>query len=152
MIRPNEYANYQKIGELDVYTRVKADIAYIAIAAQTTGWIAIGIDPESSMKGADIIMGAVVDNKANMVDMYSTGPFGPHPLDIAQGGVNDVTEWGGTEINGVTTIEFKRKLNTGDKLDKSLKLGDNKVIWGVGETDDLKSKHSRRGEARLLLQ
>jgi hypothetical protein len=84
-------------------------------------------------------------------DMFSTGMFGPHPPDDKQGGTSDVTMVSGSEKDGVTIIEFKRKLVTGDTLDKPLKLGENKIIWAIGDTKEISMKHSRRGYGILTL-
>lgn len=152
VITDGEYSNYQKVGELDVFTRVEGDSVMIALRAQTIGWLALGIDPEDKMKGADMLLCYVKDNQAAVVDMYSTGTFGPHPPDDKQGGTPDITMVSGTQKDGVTLVEFKRKLNTGDSKDKPLRLGENKVIWAIGDSPDIAAKHSRRGYGTLILQ
>jgi hypothetical protein len=124
----------------------------MALRAQTTGWVAIGIEPEDKMKGADILLCYVKDGQARVVDMYSTGTYGPHPPDEQQGGVNDVTMVGGSLKDGVTVVELRRKLNTGDSKDKQLRPGENKVIWAIGDTPDPAVKHSRRGYGTLVLK
>lgn len=149
IIQPKEYAQYQQMGGMSVYTRISGDVLYMALSASTQGWIAIGFDPEDRMKNADMIMGAVIEGKAVIKDMYSTGPFGPHPVDTQQGGSEDILAVGGMEKDGVTIIEFSRKLNTGDAKDKVIKQGANKVLWAVGETDDITQRHSQRGSAVL---
>jgi len=114
--------------------------------------MSLGIDPEDKMKGADIWMCYIKDGKAAVVDMYSTGPYGPHPADEQQGGKSDITMISGTQQDGVTIVEFKRKLNTGDSKDKPLKLGENKVMWGIGDSNEINLKHSRRGYGTLELK
>ena len=81
--------------------------------------------------------------------MYSTGAFGPHTPDQQLGGTNDLIETGGSEASGFTIIELKRKLNTGDKYDKSFTKGQNiNIIWSVGPSDSLDSPQSQ--EAAVL--
>lgn len=49
------------------------------------------------------------------------------------GGVNDLTATGGFEENGVTTIIFRRKLNSTDVSDHSIVDDLMHVIWARGE-------------------
>jgi hypothetical protein len=151
VISENEYDKIQKIGEIEVATRITDNEVMMAFKAKTTGYIALGIDPEQIMKGADMIFGYVKDGKVYAEDTYCTGILGPHPADTAQGGTMDLQMIGGSEKGGVTIIEFKRKLDTGDKTDKPLKIGKNKVIWATSDSDDLKQKHNQRGSGTLVL-
>ncbi len=151
VIADNEYAKQQVIGELDVYSRIDGDKVRIALKAKTNGYLAIGFEPSERMKEADIILGFVKDGKASVADMFSTGPTGPHPLDEQQGGKNDVTVFGGSSKEGVTIIEFERKLDTGDVKDKVIKIGDNKIIWAISEEAAFSGKHAKRGGGVLKL-
>ena len=151
VISVNEYTKQQKIGDIEVFTRIEGDYIMMAFQAKATGYMALGIGPEQVMKGADMIFAYVKDGKAFVEDAYSTGPFGPLPADTAQGGTMDIQMIGGSEKDGQTTVEFKRRLDTGDKKDKPLKLGDNKVIWALGSSDDITKKHIRRGYGNLAL-
>lgn len=152
IIGDGEYADRKMIGEIEVFTRVEGNSAMIAMRARTTGWLALGIEPEDKMKGADIWMCYIKDGKAVVVDMLSTGVYGPHPADEQQGGKSDVAMVSGTQQDGFTTIEFQRLLNTGDNKDKSLKMGENKVIWAIGDSSEISAKHSRRGYGALELR
>ncbi len=150
-IADNEYAKVQTVGEIEVYSRIDGDTLRLAMKAKTNGYVAIGFDPAERMKDADIILGFVKEGKAVIADMYSTGVTGPHPPDDQQGGKNDVTVFGGSKKDGVTIIEFERKLVTGDPKDKIIKTGDNKVIWAVGEAEAATGKHVKRGHGILKL-
>lgn len=151
VILDNEYSKTQVFGELEVYSRVDGDKVRMALKAKTNGYVSIGFDPSDRMKDADMVMGVVKDGKATVADLYSTGPTGPHPPDEQQGGKNDVTVFGGSKKDGVTIIEFERKLVTGDSKDKELRLGDNKIIWAISETEDMAGRHSKRGSGVLKL-
>ena len=100
-----------------------ADI-YVAIRGQTTGWIAIGFDPTDRMKDADMVYGWV-DSVGGLTifDLYAIGVNGPHPEDTQQGGTYDLLDAAGTEDSGWTTLEFTRKLNTGDTYDNVIPYG-----------------------------
>ncbi len=151
VIADNEYTKMQQFGELAVYSRFDGDKVRMALKAKTNGYLAIGFEPSARMKDADIILGFVKDGKATVADMFSTGPTGPHPPDEQQGGKNDVTVFGGSNKDGVTIIEFERKLDTGDSRDKVIKSGDNKIIWAISEEAAFSGKHAKRGDGVLKL-
>lgn len=152
-VSDGEYTQTHKLGEIEVFSRVEGDSVMMALRARTKGYVALGIDPEDKMKGADMLLGYMKDGQAAVVDMYSTGVYGPHPLDTAQGGTADVAAVSGSHKDGVLVVEFKRKLATGDSKDKPLKMGDNKVIWAIGDVGaDGAVKHSSRGAGTLTLK
>ena len=124
---------------------------YIGIRARTSGWVSIAVQPVSKMKDADMVFGYVEDGKVTVLDLYSTGTFGPHPPDTEQGGTDDIIEYGGTQADGHTIIEFKRALVTGDRLDHELSGGKNQIIWAFGSRDDFNMKHSNRGYGEINL-
>ena len=151
VIGDNEYSKMQVFGELEVYSRIDGDTVHIAMKAKTEGYVAIGFDPSARMKDADIILGGVKDGKAVIFDMFSTGETGPHPPDEQQGGKNDITAFGAGKKDGVTVVEFERKLVTGDSRDKPIKIGDNKIIWAISDAMDLGGRHVKRGSGILKL-
>jgi len=115
----------------------------MALKGDTTGWISIGLEPTTRMQDADMIFGWVEDDVATVQDLFSTGPTGPHPPDTTLGGTNDIIEFEGTEIDGVTIIEFKRKLDTGDQYDHSLAEGQTiDFIWAMATVDNFTTQHN----------
>jgi hypothetical protein len=151
LIADNEYAKMQSFGEIEVYSRIDGEKVRIALKAKTNGYVAIGFDPSNKMKDADIILGFVKDGKAVVYDMFSPGTTGTHPPKDEQGGKIDVTVFGGSKKDGVTVIEFERLLVTGNPRGKEIKVGDNKIIWSVGSTEDATEKHVTRGSGILKL-
>ncbi len=152
-IDSGEYALKAEFGGGDhkLHWRFQGDTGVFAIEAKTTGWVALGIDPEQVMNKADMIFGWVTeDGQVNVVDTFATGPNGPHPPDTELGGSADVLEYGGTQRDGVTTIEFSRSLNTGDRYDKEVpREGTLKVIWAYGDSDDFEEFHAKAGYGTL---
>lgn len=134
-------------GKFKLHWRVQNDTILIALEGKTRGWVALGIEPVNRMEGADMIFGWVTTSgSVSAVDVYATGPTGPHPKDIDQGGTSDILCFGGKENGGITIIEFKRLLTTEDDKDKSIPLTrDIKFIWALGPDDDFDSKHVERG-------
>ncbi len=151
IINMGEYAGTKTYGDYEIHWASDGGNVYIAMKAKTSGWVAMAVQPGSRMKDADIVFGFVKDGKAIVYDLFSTGDFGPHPPDIELGGTSDVLEFGGREEDGYTIIEFKRALNTGDKYDKPLAKGVNKIIWAYGSDDSLTPKHINRGYGELEL-
>jgi len=117
--------------------------------AKTSGWVAVALQPGKLMKDADMMFGFVKEGEATVYDLFSTGYFGPHSPDSELGGTADIAEFGGKEENGFTTIEFKRKLDTGDKYDLPFSTGVNKIIWAWGTDDKQSLKHSKRGYGEI---
>ncbi|MCU0799167.1 MAG: hypothetical protein MUC62_05790 [Candidatus Thermoplasmatota archaeon] len=146
IISKNEYDFNGTFGEglLTIHWRVVDDSIRIALVGRTTGWISIGIDYSTAMADSDMIIGWVTsDGAVHVVDAFSTGPTGPHPPDVDQGGSNDITSFGGKEINGITTVEFVRKLITGDPKDRPIPAnGTVKIIWAIGSTDSFDDPHT----------
>ncbi|HAR32554.1 MAG TPA: hypothetical protein DCR95_00215 [Desulfobacter sp.] len=151
IISENEYKEPQQLGSIEVFTRIEGDYVCLAMRAQNTGYIALGIRPENAMMGADVIMCTVNGDQAVLTDAYSTGPTGPHPADLDQGGTSDIISASGSLKNGWLTCEFKRKLSTGDSRDKDLLPGDNPVIWATGGSADITVRHKTRGYGKLVL-
>jgi hypothetical protein len=135
---------------MEIHWKVEGDNITFALRARTTGWVAIGLDPATAMDRADMVFGLVKGGTALVIDAWSIGPNGPHPEDAEEGGTYDILAYGGTEEGGWTTIEFTRKLSTGDQRDKDVpRDGKLKVIWAYGADDDWNTKHTRVGYATL---
>ncbi len=156
IVEEDEYRQKLELEEerFIVFWKNDHEFLYMALKAKTTGWVAIGFEPTTRMKDADMIFGWVKDGQATLLDLYSTGSTGPHPPDEELGGTNDILEFEGTEEGGYTTIEFKRKMDTGDKYDKVLIPGQTlNFIWAMATSDSLNRKHNiLRKRATLILE
>jgi hypothetical protein len=138
-------------GACTLYWRNDGEEFQMAMAADVTGWVAIGFEPTSRMKDADIVFGWVEDGTPRIVDMYATGETGPHPPDGELGGTEDIFEFGGSETGGTTVIEFSRKMDTGDSYDKAFEPGQTvAVIWGIADSDVPSFRHNMgRGSGQI---
>lgn len=141
-------------GRYVVSWRNDGDTLYMGLAGRAEGFVAIGFEPTQAMKDADMVMGWVSRGEATVLDLYSTGVYGPHPPDEELGGADDILEAGGREADGWTVIEFKRKMDTGDRFDRTLNPGQTvDIIWSMSSTDSLDIRHNvGRGEARISLE
>ena len=77
---------------------------------------------------------------------------GSRPADEALDGSNGIVDSGGYELDGITVIEFKIPLDSGDAYDKALAPDTpHKLITAIGEEDDFSSYYVSRtlGEFEL---
>ena len=137
------------------YCKAVGPDIFIALEAETTGWVAIGIEPTDNLhKNADLIFGWVdKQGKVILKDAFSPESKGPHPEDKELGGTKDITLFGGSEVNGVTTIEFVRPLKTEDRFDNDIRRRtDTSIIWAYGEDDDWSTQHQEQGRGSFIVQ
>jgi hypothetical protein len=84
-----------------------------------TAFIAMGLG--TGMQDADIIIGYVDSSgRGNISDCWSEGHSRP-TQDFLIGGTADVFLLSASRTNSTTTLEFYRKLDTNDKMDKVIK-------------------------------
>ena len=152
MVAVNEYARSQKFGDIVIFTRLENGMVHIAIQSNKEGYLSLGIRPEEKMQGGDIITCVMAGTQARIYDTYSIGTFGPHPEDTTQGGSDDIMEASGSRQNGLTTFEFKRRLDTKDMRDKALVAGNNPIMWAIGPSADITARHSSRGFDILIIK
>jgi len=91
-------------GNYELRWRADEKYIYIGIKARTGGWAAVGFEPSSRMKDADMVFGFVQDGKTIISDQFSTGDYGPHAPDTELGGSNDILEFGGEEESGFSLL------------------------------------------------
>ena len=149
VILPGEYAGMKSFADYELNWLSDGQYIYIGMKARTTGWVAVAIQPGSRMKNADIMLGFVQGDKTTVYDQFSNVDYGLHPHDTELGGTYDILEFAGKEEGGYTTIELKRKLDTGDKYDNILIKGKNQVLWSYGLNDSTTSKHINRGYGEI---
>ncbi|MBC7194703.1 MAG: hypothetical protein H5U37_03515 [Caldisericia bacterium] len=135
-----------------LYYYLKGENVYFKMEGKTEGYVAIGFEPTSKMKDADMVIGYVVEKNVYVFDAFSTGQYGPHPEDVSLGGKTNIFDIKGEERDGFTIIEFSRPLETKDKYDATLKLDkDIKIIWAISDKDDFNAKHTQRGGGVIKL-
>lgn len=115
---PVEAAKFTEVpGPVSFAWAVDGENLHVKISAETTGWVAVGFNPETAMKGANFILGAVNDQGQVMItDHYGVG-YTSHKEDTAIGGTSDISQVYGSEKDGVTEIGFTIPLDSGDMMD-----------------------------------
>lgn len=152
VIGEGEYAGFVEAGGVQFHWSSDAEFLYGALSAQTTGWVSVGFDPQNKMQGANYVFGYVKDGQLYIEDMFGIRPIGSgsHPPDTELGGRNDIVASSGRELDGVTVVEFKIPLDSGDSNDKPLRAGQSyKIILAWGSRDDFTSIHSGYGYATI---
>lgn len=142
-----KYEHYEVFNDLfAVATSNDEAIISVGIKARTTGWVAIALSNSLQKAGADLWMGYVdAQGAVTVIDSFNPGYSGSHPPDSAYGGTDDLYDITGSESNGVTTIEFKRHIQTNDSYDVPILNGLNAFIWAVGPSDNTFEEHSLLG-------
>jgi len=139
-------------GVFRVAWTVNVDTISIGLKARTTGWLAIAFSPTLTKGRSDLYLGTVVSNQVNLIDSFDPGFSGGHPQDSLVGGTDDAFDISGSEIDGVTTIKFKRRLNTGDARDIVLKIGNNPFLFAIGVDDTMATEHGLVGTGDLIIE
>lgn len=141
-----------EVGDITVECKLSADSLELTLSAPTNGWIAVGFEPSSVMKDANIIIGAVEGGSVRVEDHFGVSTFGHEP-DTNMGGTKDVEVLSGSESGGETSFSFTMPLDSGDDYDTPLSAGDKvKVILAYGKDDNFGKKHSYRASAELTLE
>ena len=132
--------------------RLTNDTIHVRLQAETTGWVGIGFNPSQAMKDANFILGYVKNHKVKV-----TNDFGitsrQHKPDTELGGESNITEIGGSEENGLTTINFTIPLDSGDEYDGKIFTDQENIVllaYGSGR-DSFKGKHKYRTSLKVNL-
>lgn len=121
------------------------------LSSETSGWVAVGFNPSSMMKDANFIIGYVNSNTAYIRDDFGVSNT-EHDADTAIGGTSNVTLISGSESNGITLLEFKIPLNSGDSKDRPLSNNQTyPIIFAKGSADDFTSYHTGSAISTITL-
>jgi hypothetical protein len=137
---------------MEVFWLNDTQYIYIGIIASSSGWTAIGFNPEAAMKGANILFMSIDGQDVSIRDDFGTSTFS-HSSDEEIGGSFDVEEYAGSSEGDRAVYELKILLNTGDEFDGVLSPGEEyKVIFATNDgSTDFDSKHSKRSSGLMQL-
>jgi DOMON domain len=152
IIHTGEYPHAIEAGGFRVYWTNDANVLRIGLFSPGTGYVAIGLDPDRRMQGANFIIGTVRNGRADIRDDYGIASL-THGSDIDNGGTNDILAFAGRELSGQTTLEFIIPLDSGDRFDKPLEPGGTyDVLVAFHNTNDsFSARHSQRGSGVIRL-
>jgi glucose/arabinose dehydrogenase len=152
-IGEEEYPHMTEVVGVKVYWHNDAEKLYLGLASPGKGYVAIGLDPERQMKGANIILAAVKNGKVETRDDFGTAETS-HAPDTSLGGQDNVLEAAGTESAAGTVVEFAIPLDSGDRFDKPLEPGKSYMIIVAYHrtSDSFNTRHTDRGQGRITLE
>lgn len=119
------------------------DKVRFSLTAPTTGWVAVGFTETGDLMNSNLIQGNVVRGKHEVQDQFITG-FGEHPPVEALAVPSCISETGGKQENGKTTISFSINSRKKDKLHYDLVEGKKIKVWLAYSVSDDFDHHSRK--------
>ena len=131
-IESNEYAKsfkHERSG-ITLYWSVVGDTLYLALEGESKGWIGIGFLAEKTdrKRGADKYIFYMEGGKLVALDMYQTRRTGAPVPDEREGGKNSILAAAATYEGGKWTVEFSRKLRTGEPTDVDIVPGRKMIV------------------------
>jgi hypothetical protein len=147
-----DYAHELTVKKMTFSWTVNGDMLDIKLSAKTTGWVAVGFNPNKKMQGANIIIGYVKNGKVVINDEFGSGKTS-HTGDTKQGGQDNILNKKGSESGGVTTLEFSIPMKSGDSTDTVIDpTANTKVILAYGGSrDSLRTRHTFRTGKTVIL-
>lgn len=147
-VNAGEYAKilkHEKSG-ITLSWSIVGDTIYIAIQAENEGWVGLGMmtAKDDKKKGADSYLFTMEDGKLVAMDMIQVKRTGRPALDEDEGGKNSILASAATQNGKAWTIEFSRKLNTGDKADMDIAAGKKFFLMlALGPEMNWKEEHKK---------
>jgi hypothetical protein len=140
-----------KAGNFSFSWKIDGANLVATVSCKTPGWVAVGFNPKNVMQDANMIVGTLVNGKADVSDQFGDGMFS-HKPDTAIGGKNNILVGDFTQANGVSMLSFTIPLNSGDPKDCVLAAGATiNVIFASGEVTDTKKKHKDDSKTIITL-
>lgn len=147
-IAPGEYAKsfkHDKSG-ITLYWSVVGDTLYLALEGESKGWVGVGFLAEKTdkKKGGDQYLFYMDGGKLVALDMYQTKRTGAPVADEKEGGKNSILASAATYEGGKWTVEFSRKLKTGEATDVEIAPGKKLILMlAVAGKMDPKEEHKK---------
>ncbi|MFQ5795010.1 MAG: DOMON domain-containing protein [Candidatus Bipolaricaulia bacterium] len=150
IVNDGEYDHHYTNEDLNMKVHWTVDIEEgaitFALEAPTTGWLGIGFTSTGLKKrDADMILGFFhdEDGETDILDAFQQSPISPPMADTFLGGTDDIESAVAIQTEADTTLEFVRKLNTGDEFDAALTPGQQTMLLAYGEQDNLNNYHGQ---------
>jgi len=147
-----EYPHSTTIVDVQVSWANDSNLLRVGLESPGTGYVALGLDPETQMEGANYIIGYVNEGDTFIRDDFGTSPTG-HTADTDRGGANNILSSAGSEWADHTVLEFAIPLDSGDAMDKPLRPGGTYEVFVAYHDlqDGFDARHSRRGSGEIQL-
>jgi len=136
---------------IELHWSIVGEEIFMALRCPGHGWVALGWgepDQVQMMKDADFVIAYVDQTGLHLEDSFGVD-FVAHAPDTELGGRDDILEKAGSEQEGSTVVEFRRRLDTGDPYDRAIHPGSLTVLFAHAHEDDFTSYHASRSTATL---
>ncbi|XP_060804864.1 MOXD1 homolog 1 [Amyelois transitella] len=121
------------------------------LEAKTTGYVGLGLNSASNMRGADLVVAWVDDRneRAQILDCHGLH----HDGEVVADEVQNYELISGHQNRTHTVVEFRRPFNTNDKEDYIINDHTIQVLWALGPpgSDGELPKHVKSGSKPLRL-
>ena len=115
------------------------------------GWVAIGFNTQSGLKGTHLLMGRVRNGAAEVSDRYILAP-GDHQAISSLGGTSWPSSVEGTESPSGTVVRFRLPLHRSDQWHHRLEAGKSyHLLMAFSRSDDLDHHSMMRTEVKISL-
>lgn len=146
--------NYPKFiskNGMEVSWHYNKDRIYFKMSAPTDGWLAIGFNSTTRIEGTYLIMGNVINGKANVVEHFTLSP-GNYKTISSLGATAQLEEVKGSEESNKTIIEFSLPIKAWSKYQKDLTKGiEYTMIIAFSQEDDFQHHSSMRTAVNINL-
>jgi hypothetical protein len=125
---------------------IVGDTIFIALQVASRGWMGIGLlaEREDRKKNTDKYIFTMDGGRFTALDMFQVKRTGAPELDTAVGGRNSILQAAGTHDGQNWTVEFSRKLKTGDAADMDIIPGQRFIFMiAVSSRMDIREEHRR---------
>ncbi len=119
----------------------------VELQARTRGWLGLGLRTTGNAHGminTDMWLVRVVEGGAEVLDSWSTSVAPPVPDSVLEPERNDFTHVSGSEVDGMTTVRFRRRMVLPDGgHDVNLREGPMDLVWAFNrqDSDEITSYH-----------
>lgn len=140
-IQPQDSMKEVRKNNMTVCWKMEKEYIQVEMEAPTNGWIAIGFNETSSLKGTYLLMGRIRKGKAEVVEHYTEklGNYKP----IADLGVpNQVISISGHEKGNLTKLKFSIPISKSSKYHKQLSTETKWTLLLAYSVDDDFQHHS----------
>jgi len=147
-VAAGEYAKtfkHDKSG-MTISWSIVGDTLYMALQVDSPGWVGIAMmaEKDDKKKGADTYIFTMDGGKFTALDMIQVKRTGKPADDTEEGGKNSILQAAGTYAGKTWTVEFSRKLKTGDSNDMDITAGQKFIFMiAVGPEMSIKEEHKK---------
>ena len=127
------------------------DSIHFKMTAPTTGWVTIGFNNSTSVKGNYLMMGRVVDGKAELIEHYTISAGNYRPI-TELGAKKTVGHVAGIETDQYTEVSFSLPLKIQNRFQKALHPNTSiTLLLAYSRADDFQHHSMMRTHIQIVL-